>query len=236
SKNQLSYWKDKFQGIIKSEFPAIKNDGLNKSYYGNRVLFDLNQNIKLKIENISKQWSVTTFMVLTSLIQAYIHKLTSNETVLIGTINSNRTRKKSEEIVGYLLNYVPLAAYFKKQYTFQEIVKENKNNILEAFENMDIPFEFLMENLECKPKNNLLFDVLFIYENIPANRKLYNDFSIENDEINRSIARFNMTLSIFNDKDYYQCFLEYNNELFSDTYIDEFINNFKSFAEEILIN
>nr|WP_315248553.1 condensation domain-containing protein [uncultured Flavobacterium sp.] len=234
SKNQLHYWKDKFKEIKKSEFLSVKNDDIDHSYHGSRILFDLDQNIKLKIENISKEWSATPFMVLTSLIQAYIYNITSERTVLIGTINSNRTRKYSDEIVGYLLNYVPLIAHFKEQHTFEEIVRENKKNILEAFENKDIPFEFLMENIEHKSKNNLLFDLLFIYENIPVSKENYNNFSLEKQEIDRSTARFNITLAIFNDKDYYECFLEYNNELFMDTYINEFINNFKSFVKEIL--
>src|SRR5699024_910339 len=72
-----------------------------------------------------------------------------------------------ENMVGMFVNTLAMRNKPVGNKTFQDFLKEVRQNALQAYENQDYPFDELVEklHLERDPSRNPLFDTMFILQN-----------------------------------------------------------------------
>jgi len=110
---------------------------------------------------------VTFFMLMLSILNIFLAKLSGQEDIIVGTPIVGRRHADLEGIIGIFVNTLPLRNFPCADKTFMEFVSEVKERTLTTFENQDYPFEHLVENVLTKRETNRhpLFDVMFVMHN-----------------------------------------------------------------------
>src|SRR5690606_18012881 len=82
---------------------------------------------------------------------------------------ANRTRSEVEGLIGFFVNTLVLRAPIAPDEPFAEYLARVRSGALGAFAHQDMPFERLVEALDPPrdPGRMPLFQVLFVFENMP---------------------------------------------------------------------
>src|SRR5205085_2574039 len=87
---------------------------------------------------------------------------------------------------------------------------------LDAFENQDLPFEQLVDELQpARSLNqNPLFQVMFMLQNVPRSEVQLGEITLQPFSVDTQTAKFDLTLGLSEDGGQLQGWLNYNAELF----------------------
>src|SRR3970040_1630520 len=92
---------------------------------------------------------------------------TSSDLIAVGTPIAGRNRTEVEGLIGFFVNTLILRTDLGGNPTFAELLYRVRDVALNAYNNQDIPFEKLVE--ELNPQRSLsqtpLFNVLFAFQN-----------------------------------------------------------------------
>ena len=86
-------------------------------------------------------------MTFTAAYATFLHQLTGQADVIIGTPIANRTRQELEPLVGFFLNSLALRIDLSGHPTFRELLVRTRRVAIDAYANQDLPFERLVEEL-----------------------------------------------------------------------------------------
>ena len=165
---QKQYWAVKLANLNQAyyigdhRFTELQNNGDTKAH-----TIILNSTCTSNVIKFAKYYNCTIFTVLLSAYKALILLYTNNKDIAVITPFVNRPKKEFENIVGLFANFVILRSDLSKISNFYQLVTLIKNNILEAHDNSEFPFE------EVLAANNIDISSLFMFvmheEKIPKN-------------------------------------------------------------------
>jgi acyl-CoA synthetase (AMP-forming)/AMP-acid ligase II len=92
----------------------------------------------------------TLFMVLVAALKTLLHSYLGQEDLGVATLVANRNRPGAERLIGPLVNMVILRTNLGGDPSAREILRRVRATTLAAFANQDLPFEVLVETLECE--------------------------------------------------------------------------------------
>ena len=96
---------------------------------------------------LSRREGATLFMTLLAGFATLLHRYSSCEDVVIGTVTSGRKRSELEGLLGYFLNPVVLRNDLSGDPTFREFLRRTRNVALDALSNDDAPFTHVVNDL-----------------------------------------------------------------------------------------
>jgi acyl carrier protein len=161
-KQQQRYWLRQFEGKIPeldlaTDYPRPKAQLFAGTSLSDEISCDINTLRAIALEN-----NATPFMVLLTIFNIFLSKVSGQEDIVLGTPVAGRRHADLEGIMGLFVNSLALRNRPKGEKTFIEFLQEVKEITLEAFENQDYQFEDLVEKLAVKrDRHNPIFDVMF---------------------------------------------------------------------------
>ncbi|NQY06558.1 MAG: amino acid adenylation domain-containing protein, partial [Flavobacteriaceae bacterium] len=165
---QEAYWLDKFSGKLPVlELPSYKRRPLVKTYNGNTEHYSLGKELSKKLNDFSKTQGATLYMTLLAGVNGLLYRYTNQSDIIIGTPIAGRSHESLEDQVGLYLNTLTIRTDFAGENSFKELVKIQKETLLEAYTNQDYPFDSLVEKLKLKrdTSRSVLFDVMVVLQN-----------------------------------------------------------------------
>ena len=164
----LAYWKKQLAGMPPVlELPMDRPRPPVQVFRGAGYTFPVPAPIASGLQAIGRQADATLFMTLLAAFDVLLSRYSRETDVVVGTPLANRTRRETEELIGFFVNPLVLRADLSGDPTFLELVARVRAVTLEAFEHQDLPFEKLVEELQ--PERNLgfnpLFQVMFVLQN-----------------------------------------------------------------------
>ncbi|MDA1585506.1 amino acid adenylation domain-containing protein [Bacillus cereus group sp. TH230-1LC] len=236
-KKQVLYWKEKFRGPI----PLLqlpKDRKVNNYKQGNYTIHKvLDKKTSKRIRSFSKEQKVTSFMCFLTVFNMLLSKISGQKEVIVGTPVINRKLEELSNSVGLYLNTLPLKTDIKDEVTYLELLQQTKKNVMEAFENQDVSFERIVE--EIQPDRNLnrnpLFDVLINYRNFEE-EKIYKlgDLKAKEVLVDSIESKFFMTLYIEETLEDFNISLAFQNDRFSNERMEELLNQYIYLLEQTL--
>ncbi len=222
--NASNYWLNKFE----RKNPAIKflEEYKTKSepFLGQRIVFDL----ELKLYKELKVWStknkVTPFMFL---LGAYGHILMSKfklEEIVIGIPAAHRDFKGSEKMFGNCANLLPVR--LRNYPNIEEFFKNLKTVVIEAYQNLDYPYEALKE------KTGPLFEIYFNLEptsDLPE----FDEASLIIHPFPISASELPLMLNVTDLEHYYHCEFDFQLSHTNDDFILELVDELKELIGKI---
>ncbi|HLP61211.1 MAG TPA: condensation domain-containing protein, partial [Candidatus Deferrimicrobium sp.] len=168
-KRQESYWVKTFPGEIPVlEIATDFSRPMVQGFEGKALSFVVGIEETRALKELALKEGATLFIVLLSLYNIFLARLSGQEDIIIGTPTAGRRHADLEPVIGVFINTLALRNYPGGEKSFREFLREVKEGTIDAFENQDYPFEDLVEKVATTrdASRNPLFDVMLVLQNM----------------------------------------------------------------------
>ncbi|HVT98108.1 MAG TPA: condensation domain-containing protein, partial [Acidobacteriaceae bacterium] len=167
---QLDYWKQKLRDVPPYlELPTDRPHSLSLPFEAKLQPVQLGSETSKLLKGHMAEAGATPFMALLAVFQALLHRFTNQQTIVVGTPVSTRTRPELERLIGCLINTHALRADFPAGMTARQLLQQVRGTVLEALTHSDVPFERVVSEL-VRSRNlarSPLFQTAFIEQKTP---------------------------------------------------------------------
>lgn len=144
---QLEYWRKQLEGVPTLALPIDNPRPVELSDEGGNIPFKLSQTLTNNLNKLALENDVTLFMLLLAAFNVFLFKYSSQTDVCIGSPIANRSRLELEPLIGCFVNTLAFRADLSGDPSFIYLLKQVKQNTSEGFNNQDLPFERLVDEL-----------------------------------------------------------------------------------------
>lgn len=206
-----------------------------KSYEGRAIDFTIDASATAKLKKIAAEEGVTMFMVILTLYNVLLAKLTDETDIVIGTPVSGRQNAVLEDMLGMFVNTLALRNQLTDEETFKELLRKVKSKTLACFDHQGFQYGDLIEelNVERNTSHNPLFDVLFSYQRVEEKQLEKAGILFKPYAGKHNVAQFDLTLWAMEREEHFDFRLEYCTALFSEQTIEKFISYFKNIVTAV---
>ncbi len=163
---KMAYWRDVLEGAPELlELPTDHPRPSVRTHRGAQVVRQLPAGWGRRIAGLGTR-GATPFMVLLAAYQTLLSHHSGSDDLVVGTAVANRPTPQVEGLIGLFANTLPLRVSTTGNPSFRELVVRARDVTLDAFENQDVPFERLVEELAPgrNPSHPPLLQVMFLYD------------------------------------------------------------------------
>ncbi|KQB41366.1 non-ribosomal peptide synthetase [Flavobacterium aquidurense] len=243
-KNKVSenYWLNQFSGEIPVlDLPGFKTRPLVQTYNGDTLRHTFSKEFLDKLKNFSQQHDLTLFMTLMSGINSLLYRYTGQDDIITGTPIAGREHPDLENQLGLFLNTLAIRAQIKEQSTFFDIVSNQKETLLQAYDHQNYPFDLLVNKLNLKrdTSRSALFDVLVVLQNQSQlkniNTEALSDIAISDFDFNDKTAQVDISFR-FTETDALHLAIEYNTDIYEGYLIEKMFAHFENLLIQLIEN
>jgi amino acid adenylation domain-containing protein len=236
--NQQIYWQEKLKNCpVESSFALDYERQALQSFHGQRDIFIISPSEKKTLEHFCNSQSITPFMLLTAIINILIYRNTGSSDTVIGTPIAGRQEPGTEQLVGCLLNMIPLRTQMDQGTTVYSLLEQIRNEVLNAFSHQDIPLEKIIEVAELPHllSHTPIFQVVIAFH-APVPLQKFANLSAQLIDLDLKTAKFDVSFSFIEKEDYLEGIIEYNTELFAAASVTNWLCAFKSILHTLVNN
>lgn len=235
---QLRFWQTKLANLPTLLFPTDHVRPSRQSFRGNMVNFIFDKSVSHGIAELSKEFAVTDFVTVASIVNLLLHYYTDQDEIVIGTPISNRPQNALENMIGTFMNTLVLRTDLSGNLNFEEVLQRTCHTVIEAFDNQDIPFDVVVESIS--PERNLshspLFQFLFLYEAGKSSVLEFKNLKVTPINLALGTTRFDIVLLLSTTERGLEGALEYSVDLFEESTIMHFIAHLELLFKKIINN
>ena len=178
-------------------------------------------------------------MTLLAAFQVLLYRYTGQQDIVVGTPIANRHYKEIEGLIGFFVNTLALRTTFEGNESFIDVLAKVKETTLQAYQHQDVPFEQLVDHLNISRElnRNPVFQVAFNFQNTSQENSLaLKQLRLEPFYSSYPIAKFDLSLNVFEGKEGLGVGIEYAIDLFEKDMIEKMATHFKELIKDILAN
>ncbi|MGD2085176.1 MAG: condensation domain-containing protein [Candidatus Aminicenantes bacterium] len=176
-KKQEAYWLKLFETKVPTlNLPLDYERPAMKSFAGNLLTFEIEEETQEKIKKLTGRESVTITMLFLCIYNIFLSKLTGQEDIVILTPFNGRSHRDLEPVIGMFVKTIYFRNYPQREKSFLEVLREVKTRTLEAYENQDYQPEMLADKVapHRDPRRNPITDVAFTTQQLDEPRDQLN--------------------------------------------------------------
>ncbi|WGV25101.1 non-ribosomal peptide synthetase [Halotia branconii] len=228
---QENYWQQQLSNAPRLlELPTDYPRPAQQSYQGEREEYCLSKELTQKLKAISQQQGVSLFMTLLTAFNILLSRYSRQEDLCVGSAIANRTHSYTEGLIGFFVNTLVLRSKIKPELGFIELLQQTRQTCLDAYAHQDIPFEYLVEQLQPQRSlsHNPLFQVMMVLQNASGagvNVSLPG-LDIQYLEQSFPFAKFDLLLDLCERNEQLHCMWEYATDLFTASTIKRMAEHF----------
>lgn len=148
SARQINFWKSALAGIPSEvELPTDHPRSRQGTRASRHVSYEIEFDLVHRLQGIARESDATLFMVLHATLAALLTRLGAGTDVPLGTVVAGRTDEALSDVVGFFLNTVTLRTDTSGDPTFSQLLRRVRTSDLAAFDNQDLPFERVVQEL-----------------------------------------------------------------------------------------
>lgn len=226
----LAYWKRKLTGApARVDLPADRPRPAMQTHRGATCRHRLPGALRDSLFALGQSEHASSFMVLLAGLKALLHGYTGMEDIAVGSPVANRNREEIEQLIGCFINTLVLRTQFNSQHSFRELVRRNRETVLEAFENQEVPFEELINELQ--PERTLsgspLFNILFLFHHFRFQTGHAGQLTFRPELAFTETSKFDLSLFVFDESDRLELLAEYNSDLYEEGTVLRLLQDFE---------
>ncbi|HEX4783494.1 MAG TPA: amino acid adenylation domain-containing protein [Candidatus Sulfotelmatobacter sp.] len=226
---EIEFWRNTLAGAqTLLDLPTDHSRPPMQTWHGARKEITFSARALAQLKALARKENATLFMVTMAAFQALLWRYTQQESILVGTPIAARNHMEIEELVGLFVNTLIFRTDFPSKLSFRDLIRRVRAYSLDAYMHQDVPFEKLVE--ELVPHRALdrppLFQVMFIFQNIPKQIFEISGLTIEELDFETGIAKFDLTAEVWEDGEFH-CQFEYNTDLFEHPTIERMLGHFE---------
>jgi amino acid adenylation domain-containing protein len=214
---QTAYWRDRLAGAPAAlDLPADRPRPPVQSHDGAQVAIVLPADLRGRLAALARRREATPFMVLLAAWNALLLRTTGQDDLVVGTPVAGRTRRETEDLIGFFVNTLPLRADLSGDPGFTAALAHVRQGVLAAFAHQDLPFEKLVEALapERDRSRSPIFQVMLAFQASPFAALALPGLAAEPFASPLPVAKFDLTLTLEESNGLLAGGLEYCRDLF----------------------
>jgi amino acid adenylation domain-containing protein/non-ribosomal peptide synthase protein (TIGR01720 family) len=235
---QMAYWKRQLADMPVLELPTDRPRPLAPTYRGTTLEFQIPPAMRDALQALNRREGSTMFMTLLAAFQTLLYRYTGQQDVGVGTPIAGRSKRETEALIGCFINTQVLRTDLSNNPTFRELLQRVRQVALEAYDNQDLPFELLVEELH--PTRDLnrtpLFHVLFSFQNVPLQPLSLPGLTLESLVFASQTAKFDLSLGLQELENGLLGEWEYSTDLFEASTIARLSDHFHMLLQGIVAN
>jgi amino acid adenylation domain-containing protein len=231
----MEYWKRQLADApTVLDLPTDRPRPLVPTSRGAMYPFALSRDLLDALKDLSLQENVTLFMTMVAAFQTLLRRYCGQEDILLGTPISDRRRPEVQKLLGFFLNTVALRINSPGDPSFRDLLKQVRKVFLEAQEHQDVPFEYLVKELqpERAPGQNPFFQVMITIE--PPLPALASGWTLTPMDVQADAAKFDLYLEIDERPEGLIGRFRYSSDLFDATTIARMFEHWQTLLEGIV--
>ena len=177
-----------------------------------------------KIKDFCNDYSLSQNAVFLSALTLTLNKYTFSDKSLITTIFNGRSNPFYYDTQGFLVKTIPLIFNNENR---QESIKEFINGIDDVWKDTishsEYPYTSLAEDYQLKPEFFFSYQEFLQSEEVTINGKNYQETALLSDDFSATAYKVNFDIFVYEDKILYK--LDYNDQLYTEEYIQKFLDS-----------
>ena len=163
---QLAYWRSRLSGLSTTGLPADRPAPGIQTFGVRSVGFTLDA----AVDRFARREGATVNMALLAGLAALLHRMTGAPDVAIGVPVAGRSHPDLRHLIGFFVNTLTIRTAHSPSQTFRELLGQVREACLGAYENQDIPFEKVVEDLRPRRdrSSNPFFQAMLRVREAPA--------------------------------------------------------------------
>ncbi|MEL6162101.1 MAG: condensation domain-containing protein, partial [Cyanobacteria bacterium J06627_32] len=235
--SQLQYWKEHLRDAESVlNLPTDYKRPPVQTYSGATYSQRLSYKLKEELHTLSRQTGTTLFMTMLAAFKTLCYRFTQQKSLTVGSPIAGRNQKEVEPLIGFFVSNLVLHSVLSEDISFLELLKETKQNALEAYAHQSVPFEALLK--EINPPRDLsrtpLFQVWFNMVNLGELKLSMPGLSAKSIRPGESSARFDLTVYVREGEQGLFIQWLYNRDLFKESTIAFMSSSFETLLNSIV--
>jgi len=193
--DHLNFWRSHLRNAPATlHLPQSRTKQLSTG--GLRHPFSIAQSTTGALQRTSNEERTTLFVTCLTAFSIALSSYTGQDDMVIGVAASNRTQVEVERLIGCFFNQLPLRIQLAGDPTFRELVRRVSRASFEAYAHQEMPFDLLVQHLrpERTSASSSLFQVLFVYQNMPLDTVELPGLTLALPEINTNEVKFDFSV------------------------------------------
>jgi amino acid adenylation domain-containing protein len=233
---ELAWWRERLDGApALLELPTDHPRPAAQSFRGEREAFHLPSTLAARLQALGRREGATPFMVLLAAFQVLLAKHSGADDVVVGTPIAGRTRRETEELIGFFANTLALRTDLSGDPAFREVLARVRAATLGAYEHQDLPFERLVEELQPERalSHSPLFQVMFVEERGDDERAALDGVPARIDFAESGTSQFDLTLAVAVADDGIRGRMTYATDLFERATVRRMLAHLRRVLEQV---
>lgn len=165
---QRAYWRARLAGDLPTiELGSPRRSGGRLGTEGFAVQLPPDAVDPTAVERVARACGTTTFAVLLAAFFAALRRTGGVDEVVVGVPVACRNRPGTEDLIGYLVNTVPLRMRFTEGMRFPELIARTNEALAEALTHQELPLADVVEGLPRRGGQHPLFHAMFALQSTP---------------------------------------------------------------------
>ncbi len=162
SAKQINFWRSTLAGVPSEvELPRDHPRSSQGARASQHISYEIEPDLLHRLQSVAQEANATLFMVLHATLAALLTRLGAGTDVPLGTVVAGRTDEALSDVVGFFLNTVALRTDTSGDPTFSQLLRRVRTSDLAAFDNQDLPFERVVQELNpARSGKHPLFQVM----------------------------------------------------------------------------
>jgi amino acid adenylation domain-containing protein len=145
----LEFWREKLAGAPPVlDLPVDHARPPRISFRGESLHVRLDPELAHAADAFSRAHGVTLYMTLLAGFHALIGRYTGQDDFVLGGGSAGRRLRESEELIGMIVNVIPLRADLRGDPGFLNLVDRVRRTALEAYPHQDVPFASIVDAVQ----------------------------------------------------------------------------------------
>jgi amino acid adenylation domain-containing protein len=228
-KNEL-FWRNYLKNYEPKNTFERDSDSKYDQQTAGQYLFEIAPSVTSGLKKIAYEEHVTFYTVLLTAINVLIYKLSNQDDICIGTVNSGRNMAELNDQIGMFVQTLILRTQIEPNQSFIDILKNTQNNLLEINENQNVPFDKLSQSI---------FDLMVVYQNPEfsfENIVELNNVKLNYYPVHNKYSRMPLVFNFIEKDNKLRGIIDYNADLFDEDSIHIIALRYSEILHEIVKN
>ncbi|MEO0489403.1 MAG: amino acid adenylation domain-containing protein, partial [Cyanobacteria bacterium J06659_2] len=233
----LQYWQQQLQDAptllaLPTDYPRPPVQSLN----GARHPIKLGQPLTQAVKHLGQAAGATVFMTILAAFKVLLYRYTHQQDLLVGTPVANRNQVATEGLIGVLVNTLAIRTQLQAEESFQTLLQQVRDRVIEANTHQDLPFEKLVEVLQPDRSRSYapLLQVMLTVQNLPLDPHTCGNLTLQVEPLATDTIQFDLMLNLVESADGLQGWLEYNTDIFAAATIERMAQHLHGLLEQVV--
>ncbi len=239
---QMDFWLDKLRSPLpKLDLPTDYPRSTSRTGNEKQVAcMMVEPSVSARLKETSKQLGCTFYSLMLAVYKLMLSSYSGQQEVLVGTPMANRRMQEVERLIGFFANTVVIRSRVDLQSRFRDFAAQVWDNVLEANDHQDIPFDRIVEALNPERSNGhaVLFDTMFLYEPPKQPGVALPGLKLEAFPAGKIRGgELDLTLTVFEQQDgSMELAMTYSSDLFKEATVNRLVHHYRTMLERVADN